>query len=89
MSSTYSIHNGTVTALAGGPLSLADLGPRRTRRVSRIKFVAGTNRWTVYDNTTGKYLAAFADYDEALAWEREYFNWLLAGMPAALPRTLP
>jgi hypothetical protein len=81
----YVIRDGTVTALAGGPLSLADLGPRQTRRVSRVKFVHSTNRWVVYDQRTGKYLAAFRDYDEALSWEREYFNQMLAESPHSLP----
>ena len=78
MSSTYLIHNGTVTALAGGPLSLADLGPRTARRVSRIEFNPADNAWCVYEMVTDRLLAAFHDYDGALSWERRYFNRLLA-----------
>lgn len=74
MNSVFVIENGTVTALAGGPLSLADLGPRTTKRVSRIEFVPEDNWWRVYDADTNEELANFADYDAALAWEREWYN---------------
>lgn len=69
----FIINHGKVTALAGGPLSLADLGDRQTRRVSQIEFNSAIQRWEVRD-MQGTFLAEFSDYDEALAWERAWFN---------------
>lgn len=72
------IHNGTVRGLAGGPLSLAELGKRTTRRVSHIEFDAATDLWRVTDIDTGTVLYTHPDYDHALAWERDEFNRRLA-----------
>ena len=73
----YRIGGGHVVALAGGPLSLADMGPRHTRRVSTIEFCGITNEWLVRD-TTGMVIFHAGAYDVALAWEREHFNQTLA-----------
>ena len=72
------IQNGTVRALAGGPLSLADLGKRSTRRVSHIEFDTTTDLWRVTDIDTGDVLFNHPDYDAALQWERDEFNRRLA-----------
>jgi hypothetical protein len=72
------IGGGTVTALAGGPLSISDLGARRTRRVSRIEFDQFRDRWIVTDAETGVEMCAMHNYDEALHWERMFYNELLA-----------
>ena len=72
------IGGGTVTALAGGPLSISDLGSRRTRRVSRIEFNQFRDRWIVTDAETGVEMVAMHNYDEALRWERMFYNELLA-----------
>ena len=70
------IGGGEVTALAGGPLSLADLGPRTTRRVSRVEFNSSTNLWEVLDPTDQAAEPKFTheNYDRCLRWEAEYFN---------------
>lgn len=70
---SYVIGNGRVAALAGGPLSLADLGARKTRRVSHIEFSDRRQKWQV-KTIRGKLLSEFADYDTALSWERDWFN---------------
>lgn len=78
---TIVISDGNVTALAGGPISLADLGSRKTRRVSRIEFNESRNWWQVLkpDHQPGDTeLANFSTYDEALSWEIYYFNQVLA-----------
>jgi hypothetical protein len=80
----FVVGEGTVTALAGGPLSLADMGPRRTRRVSTIKFVLSKNYWRVRDANTGDELANFIDYDEAVQWEKDWFNFLLENPSAGV-----
>jgi len=80
----FVVVEGTVTALAGGPLSLADMGPRRTRRVSTIKFVPNKNYWRVRDAKTGSELANFSNYDEAVQWEKDWFNFLLASPSAGV-----
>jgi len=72
----FVIGEGTVVALAGGPLSLADMGPRKTRRASNIEFKEGL--WHVL-LPCGRELWAHEDYDVALAWERDYFNHQLSG----------
>jgi len=74
----FVIESGTVTALAGGPLSLADLGPRTTKRASTLEFHAGLNEWVVYDADTREPLFLDRDYDVALEWERVEFNRRLA-----------
>ena len=74
---TIVISDGNVTALAGGPISLADLGQRKTRRVSRIEFSEPVNEWVVY-HPDGWPIASFNTYDEALSWETRYFNIMLA-----------
>jgi len=80
MTATFIIGDGTVTALAGGPLSLADMGTRTTRRASHVEFNETTNEWTVVDAKTKQLLFSNADYDAALHWEVEYYNQqLLAG----------
>lgn len=70
----FVVGDGTVTALAGGPLSLADLGQRTTRRASTLEFANLTNEWVVRDAATGEVLFTHADYDVALEWERTEFN---------------
>ena len=81
MTTVINISNGTVTALAGGPISLADLGPRATRRVSTIEFSSYENAWVVTDAVTHKTLFQHEDYDVALQWERDHFNErLLSGL---------
>jgi hypothetical protein len=66
--------DGSVTALAGGPISLADLGPRTTRRASHVEFNDATNEWDVTDAATRVTLFSHADYDVALAWEVQHYN---------------
>lgn len=68
------IGEGTATALAGGPVSLAELGPRTTERASHLEFCSIDNQWHVYDATTGGDLFCHADYDVALQWEIDHFN---------------
>lgn len=75
----FVIGEGTVTALAGGPLSLADMGERTTERVSRIEFNSEAQLWQVSDpaypvSDYRHLLAEFDDYDRALAWEIDHFN---------------
>ena len=74
----FIVGGGTITALAGGPLSLADMGPRKTRRVSHIEFCEITNEWLVTDLKTDRVIFRSGDYDVALAWERTIFNRRLA-----------
>jgi hypothetical protein len=74
----FVIESGTVTALAGGPLSLADMGARTTKRASRLEFHAGLNEWVVYDDATSVPVFMHADYDVALEWERVEYNRRLA-----------
>jgi hypothetical protein len=81
----FVVGEGSVTALAGGPLSLADMGQRRTRRVSTIEFSKLLNRWLVTDCASGAVVHQSDDYDEALQWERDHFNSLLATSPEILP----
>ncbi len=73
------IGGGTVTALAGGLISLADLGVRTTRRASHLEFNDATNEWDVLTPDRKLTLYSHADYDNALAWERDLFNRMLAG----------
>jgi hypothetical protein len=70
----YVIGGGTVTALAGGPLSLAELGPRTTKRASCLEFNPHTNAWEVLDPVTRRVLHRDADYGSALRWETTHFN---------------
>lgn len=79
MIAIFSIHDGCVTALAGGPLSLAELGPRTTRRASHVEFNVVSNVWEVIDASGGPVLFADADYDRALAWEVDHYNQKLLG----------
>ena len=74
----FVIESGTVTALAGGPLSLADMGPRKTKRASHLTFADVTNEWVVTDHDTGVELFTHPDYDVALAWEKTEYNRRLA-----------
>lgn len=71
------IDGGTITALAGGPLSLAELGPRTTRRASHLEFNEGLGKWEVLDPTSRRVLYRDSDYDVALQWETSHFNRLL------------
>lgn len=70
----FVVGEGTVTALAGGPLSLADMGARTTKRASRLEFNASTNKWEVLPPDGGDALYSHPDYDVALAWEIDHFN---------------
>ena len=72
----YRIRNGQVEALAGGPLSLAGLGPRTTRRASTLEHNPETDLWEV--RIAGKVEHTDPDYGKALQWERDHFNTLLA-----------
>lgn len=73
----FVIGDGNVTALAGGPLSLADMGPRTTRRASRLEFNAALNVWEVLPPAGGAPLYSHEDYDIALKWEHRHFNAVL------------
>jgi hypothetical protein len=86
MRAVFIIGGRKVTALAGGPLSLAGLGPRTTRRVSRVEFNGVTSLWEVLDPVDRALPALFthADYDICLRWEADHFNAVLASNPAAL-----
>ncbi len=77
-SAVFVIGEGTVTALAGGPVSLADMGQRKTRRVSHVEFSDLINEWTVTDAETKEVLYHSPDYDEALNWEIRHYNQRLA-----------
>lgn len=68
------VGGGTVTALAGGPLSLADLGPRTTKRASCLEFNPAVDQWEVLDPATRRVLHRDADYGAALQWETTHFN---------------
>jgi hypothetical protein len=70
----FSIEDGIVTAVAGGPISIADLGPRTTERASHLEFNGSTNKWDVTDHKTQVLLYSHSDYDVALAWEGAYYN---------------
>ncbi len=70
----FVVGDGRVTGLAGGPLSLAPLGPRQTRRVSHVEFSDLVNAWVVTDAATKKILHQNPDYDAALAWEIRHYN---------------
>lgn len=74
----FVIEKGTVTAMAGGPLSLSDMGERSTERASHLEFNSATNKWTVTDAHTKEVLYQHADYDVALEWEINHYNNLLA-----------
>ena len=77
MEINYIIGDGEVTGLAGGPLSLGDLGQRTTKRASRIEFNANTNLWEVLDPKLPTVLYTDVDYDKCLSWEADHFNALL------------
>ena len=70
----FSIEDGEVSALAGGPLSIADMGPRTTNRVSHVEFNTATGVYDITDAKTGEYLHSEADYDLALQWEVDHYN---------------
>jgi hypothetical protein len=72
------IGEGTVTALAGGPLSIADMGDRTTKRASYLEFNSGTNEWEVLSLDARDPLYSHPDYDVALQWEIDHFNRLLS-----------
>lgn len=74
----FVVGEGTVTALAGGPLSMADLGTRTTKRASHLEFADLTNEWVVRDAEGLDILFTHPDYDVALAWERTEYNRRLA-----------
>lgn len=70
----FSIEDGVITALAGGPLSLADVGERSTARVSHVEFNTATGVYDVTDAVSNELLHSEADYDVALAWEVAHYN---------------
>lgn len=72
------VGDGTVTALAGGPVSIADMGARTTRRASHLRFNEDLNEWVVQDAVTDEVLYTHPDYGVALRWEVDYFNRQLA-----------
>lgn len=74
----FVVGDGSVLALAGGPLSLADMGQRETRRVSHVEFSNLVNEWVVTDAETKEVLFKSPDYDEALNWEIRHYNERLA-----------
>lgn len=74
----FIVGEGTVTALAGGPLSLADMGPRKTERASHVEFSDLINEWVVTDAKTKEPLYHHPDYDTALRWEVSHYNQRLA-----------
>ena len=74
----FVVGEGTVTALAGGPLSMADLGTRTTKRASHVEWSDYEEMWLVTDAATLKTIFRHADYDVALEWERTEFNRQLA-----------
>lgn len=74
----FVVDSGTVTALAGGPISLADMGARTTTRASHLIFNEPLNVWVVTDAATGEPVYTHADYDVALEWERVTYNAKLA-----------
>jgi hypothetical protein len=74
---TLIVGDGEITALAGGPISLADMGERKTKRVSTLEFSSIDNQWHVFDAATGADLYSHHDYDVALAWEIAHFNRVL------------
>jgi len=77
LTSVFLVGGGEVTGLAGGLISLADLGSRQTRRASHLEFNSAHNWWTVTDAATKKILFKHADYDVTLRWERDHFNAML------------
>lgn len=74
----FVIESGEVTGLAGGPVSLADMGDRRSERASNLIFNPGTNLWVVIDAKTHEPVFSDPDYDVALEWERREYNRRLA-----------
>jgi hypothetical protein len=74
----FSIEDGSVTGLAGGPISLADMGERTTKRASKLEFDVSSNLWTVTDPVTNEIIFSDLDYDIALAWEIRHFNEKIA-----------
>lgn len=74
----FLVGEGTVTAMAGGPLSLADMGERRTERASHLEFDPKRNRWVVLDAKTRVELYSDSDYNGASEWETRHFNRRLA-----------
>lgn len=74
----FVIDGGLISGLAGGPLSLAGLGHRTTRRASHLVFNDGTDLWEVLSADGSAVLHSDPDYDAALEWERDHFNGLLA-----------
>lgn len=74
----FVIDGGLISGLAGGPLSLAGLGHRTTRRASHLVFNDSSDVWEVLSADRGTVLHTDPDYDAALDWERDHFNDLLA-----------
>jgi hypothetical protein len=72
--SIFVVGDGAVTALAGGPLSLADMGERTTRRASHLEFCPERNVWVVLSADIAGELYEHPDYDVALRWEINHFN---------------
>ena len=77
-SSVIIIGEGSATALAGGLLSLAELGERTTKRASNLVHDPITDHWVVIDAESHEILFSDADYDVALRWEIDHFNQRLA-----------
>ncbi|EIQ01083.1 hypothetical protein OpiT1DRAFT_05651 [Opitutaceae bacterium TAV1] len=72
------VGDGRVTALAGGPVSIADMGKRSTRRASHLDFDPAKNEWVVWDSEKTNSLYSHPDYNVALQWETDHFNRLLS-----------
>ena len=75
---TFVIESGAVVGLAGGPISLADMGERRSERASHLIFNPNVNLWVVIDAKSHERVFSHADYDVALEWERVEYNRRLA-----------
>lgn len=79
MEANYIIGAGTIKGLAGGPLSLADLGERTTERASHIEYSDPISKWVVTDAKSNQPLFEHEDYNVCLAWETSHYNQQLAG----------
>jgi hypothetical protein len=71
---TIVVGDGTVTALAGGPVSIADMGTRTTKRASHLRFNEDLNEWVVQNAQDDEVMFTHPDYDVALQWEIDHFN---------------
>jgi hypothetical protein len=73
----YVVGGGEVVGIAGGPISLGELGPRKTARLSRVEFNDATNLWEVKSPDIGTVIHSGPDYDECIKWETNFFNRML------------